>query len=41
MERLLRLSRPSLTNHDSEYWLYSNEVLQLDEVLQLWRSPRR
>ena len=28
-------------DHDSERGLYSNEVLQLDEVLQLWRLPRR
>ena len=33
MERFPRLLTPSLTNHDSEHWLYSNEVLQLDEVL--------
>jgi len=37
LSRLSRLSRPSMTDHDSEHWLYSNEVLQLDEVLQLWR----
>ena len=41
MKRLSRLSRPSLMDHDSERGLYSNEVLQLDEILQLWRLPRR